>query len=241
VLAVATDGICATEKMKLKAPRDTGTFDCGDRKGDVFTAKPLGGWEHKDIPEGMFLAKPGLYFRLKAELADVRARGVGRREVFQQRDKLMQAFADWDRVDPQHHITMTSRRFYGAKHSVHAQSGCQACDRRWPNAPEMGCPECGECGDFFRVTEMVNDGKPLYGTWDLRNVDVRFDPHPKRERTGLLPGGSSVRLRVRDLGGKTSAEYKTGKTTPEGERAREATEFALEQPDWEERQVDDDF
>jgi hypothetical protein len=230
VLAVATDGIYATETLAMPAPRNTGT-------GDL--AKPLGGWEHKEIPEGAFLAKPGLYFRLAATFADVRARGVGRREVYEQRERLMQAFAEWDRKDFDYHVKMQSRRFYGAKTSVLAQSRCEPCGKSWPGVPEKGCPVCKKIGLTFKVAQMKTpEGKDAYGTWNLREVRVKFDPHPKRERR-LSRGGSSVRLHMRDLGGITSAAYKTGVTTPEGDAARAGVEFALEQPDWEGSTTDD--
>ncbi len=225
VLAVATDGIYSAEMLDLPAPRNTGT---GDLK------KPLGGWEHKPVPEGIFLAKPGLYYRLDPELADVRARGVGRREVYASRDKLEGAFADWDREDMAFAIRVTSRRFYGAKHSIFARSACISCDVGWPGVPERRCPKCGKVGDAFKTTllKRAND-LPAYGTWDVRDVNIAFDPHPKRERK-IAKGGAYARLYLRDLGAQTSAPYKPGMTTPEGELARLGKEIALEQPDWHE-------
>jgi hypothetical protein len=44
---------------------------------------------------------------------------------------------------------------------------------------------------------------------------------------------------MRDLGGITSAAYKTGVTTPEGEAARKGVEMALEQPDWDGNTTED--
>lgn len=252
VLALATDGIYGTEKLAMPKPRDTGTSDL---------PKPLGGWEHKEIPEGAFLAKPGLYFRLATTLADMRARGVGRREVFSQRERLMSAFEGWDRKDFSFYVPMTSRRFYGAKTSVIAQSRCAPCGKTWPGVPEKGCPKCGAVGSTFKVDftrtpeeffcagcdkgfvgkpkcplcgkigKKTRESKVAYGTWNVREVRIKFDPHPKRERR-LGRGGSSVRLTMRDLGGIASAPYRTGATTPEGQAAREGSELALEQPDW---------
>ena len=235
VLAIATDGIYSTEKLDLPKPRETGTGHIPNTKGKF---APLGGWEHKEIPEGAFLAKPGLYFRLKSTLDDIRARGVGRREVFTQRDRLMGAFADWDRVNMEHAVPMTSRRFYGAKHSVFAQSSCNRCDTVWPGVPERGCPQCHEVGTGFKTHGLSTpEGKEAYGTWNVRTVEVKFDPHPKRERI-LKKGGTSVRLRMRDLKSRASAPYKTGLKTPEGEALRAAEDFALDQPDWQESMVE---
>lgn len=238
ILAIATDGIYASCKLDLPAPRDTGTSDIwkktkddnGVENGGYFC--PLGCWEHKAVPEGIFLAKPGLYYRLGAKLSDVRARGVGRREVFSERKRLEAAFDSWDRLDMKHAVTVVSRRFYGAKHSIYARSACNKCDTSWAGIPERGCPECGAIGSTFTVTPLDRkNGKVAYGTWDVRDVNIAFDPHPKRERI-LRRGGTSVRLHIRDLRGQVSAPYDVGTMSPEAGAARMGKELALEQPDW---------
>lgn len=234
VLAIATDGIYSIEALDLPKPRETGTGHIPNTKGKF---APLGGWEHKEIPEGAFLAKPGLYFRLKAEPDDIRARGVGRKEVYNQQAQLLKAFAEWDRKDMNHHVKMTSRRFYGAKHSVLAQSTCDRCGVSWPGVPERGCPKCLEVGTSFRTHALETpEGKEAYGTWNVRTVEVKFDPYPKRERI-LRKGGASVRLRMRDLQGAKSAPYKTGIKAAEAEALEAAKDFALDQPDWQESMV----
>ena len=239
VLTVATDGITSLEKLPIKAaPRATGTDDL---------PKPLGGWELKgeetgepSFPEGMAIVKPGLYWRLNPKLSDVRARGVGRREAFNSRERIRSEFLRWDRRDPKFHVAVESRRFYGAKHSIYARSTCGTCGRSWPGVPEQGCrnEDCksyGQPGTDFRTSMIENDeGKPAYGLWGLREVRIGFDPHPKREREGISREGTYARLCVRDLGGETSAPYEvgSGKTTPEGVLARNAREIAMEQPDY---------
>ena len=239
VLAIATDGIYATEKLNLKAPPwDTGT-------GDL--AKPLGGWEHKEIPEGLFVAKPGLYYRLQPSLADIRARGVGRREVSNDYLTLMKGFLDWDRRDPDYNVPLVSRRFYGAKHSVTAHSKCAPCKESWPGVFEQLCPcikscpshrdrvVCGEPGTSFKTSLTLNEeNKPAYGTWSKRTVRIAFDPFPKRERETVSRAGRFARLRIRDLEGIESKPYDVGggTTSPEGEASRAAKEFMLEQPDY---------
>lgn len=241
VLAVATDGIYATESLKLDTPRDTKTDEWArrprvDETGKETTRKPLGGWEHKEIPEGAFLAKPGLYFRLSAKLSEIRARGVGRREVHEQRDALIASFEAWDRKSFDHNVKMTSRRFFGAKNSITVYSGCLTCNTHWPGLPTRCCPTCGALGNRSATTlQKLPDGREAYGTWDLRVSEVRFDPRPKRE--AVTKGGTFGRLRVRDLNGRASAPYATGETTPEGLNARASQDFALEQPDWEESRL----
>lgn len=234
VLTIATDGIYALEDLPLnKAPKSTGT-------GDL--PKPLGCWERKAIPDGVFVVKPGLYYKLGADLADVRARGIGRREVHAAMPKLEAGFLAWDRANVEHHVPLQSRRFYGAKHSILARSSCRPCGKSWPGVPEHGCPSCGKVGDGFETSEAkLPDGRAAYGLWGLRDVKIGFDPYPKRERHGIARRGTSARLHVRDLGGGASAPYDVGAgtTTPEGEAMRLAKEIQLEQPDWEEVLRDD--
>lgn len=271
VLAVATDGIVATEDLPIAvfdgsrwrpAPgmKDTGT-------GDL--AKPLGGWERKPFdeknpctrpsyPEGMMIVKPGLYWRLGVEgTKELRARGIGRKEAFEARGRIRQGFLDWSRDKictclacrskgpkerKEHHVRIVSRRFYGAKHSILARSRCATCGASWPGVPEKGCtnelcPNRGEVGcDFQTTLQKDANGVAAYGRWAPRDVLISFDPWPKREREGLSKDGTYARLRIRDLGGRTSAAYDVGTrtTTPEGEAQRAAREFMMEQPDYEE-------
>lgn len=234
VLAVATDGIVSLEKLPIReAPRPTGTEDL---------PKPLGGWELKDeesgnasFPEGMMIVKPGLYWRLQPEMKDIRARGIGRREAFRERELIQQMFLKWDRADPKYYVAVESRRFFGAKHSIYGRTRCATCKTSWPGVPGQKCPKCGGEEAAF-TTSMIEDaqGKSVYGTWGAREVRIGFDPYPKRERTGLSRAGTWSKLRVRDLEGKTSAPYDVGsaKTTPEGLVARSAREIALDQPDY---------
>ncbi len=83
VLMVATDGVWTTERLSLPAPVDTGTADL---------PKPLGGWEEKKFDRGVFCVRPGIYFPLEPtenELESVRARGLGRRVVYEQWRKIV--------------------------------------------------------------------------------------------------------------------------------------------------------
>jgi hypothetical protein len=84
----ATDGVWSRAKLDLPRPVDTGTFDC---------AKPLGGWEEKIFDRGVFCVRPGIYFPLQptdAEIEKVRARGLGRRLLYEQWPRIVEA---WER------------------------------------------------------------------------------------------------------------------------------------------------
>ena len=214
ILSIATDGIVSREKLVLEKPK-TSTLDL---------EKPLGCWEEKDLPDGVFFAKPGLYFRLKPKrLGDIRARGVGRREVWEQRQKLIDGFRAWNRKDFDYAVPLWSRRFFGLKYSVLGQSYCEKCAFIRP-----GRGPCTKCRGqtAFTARELTDErGKPVYGRWLMRESLVTFDPRPKRV------GVSRNRLLLGSLKGIESAPY-LNQTTPEGQVLRELREFLLEQPDW---------
>jgi hypothetical protein len=86
ILMLATDGVWSTERLILPRPTDTGTFDL---------PKPLGGWEEKEFPNGVFAVRPGIYFPLSPSLADiekVRARGLGRKALYQRWQQVIDAY-----------------------------------------------------------------------------------------------------------------------------------------------------
>jgi len=82
---LATDGVWSRERLALPSPRDTGT-------GDL--SKPLGGWEEKSFPEGVFAVRPGIYFPLaptEEALKEVRARGLGKKVLYEQWPRIVDA------------------------------------------------------------------------------------------------------------------------------------------------------
>lgn len=156
MLMVATDGIYTREQITLPEPRDTGTM--------TSHKKPLGGWETKEVPQGMFLARPGIYFPLNPtedDIASVRARGVGRANLYRHWQAVLDAHARGDS-----HVTIAKvSRFHGAKSSVRA-------------VKEQG-------GLFLKYIRADN-----YGEWSELPVKVGFDARPKRERiepNGFMP------------------------------------------------------
>jgi DNA polymerase type B, organellar and viral len=227
MLTVATDGVVSLEDAPLAKPVDTGTAGLLSPKGEK--KEPLGGWESEAIPEGMFIVKPGMYFRLDTELKKLRARGIGRRELFDARVRLMTAFAQWDRKS-EFKVQIDSRRFWGARSTVYGRSRCPACDVTWPGTVNLLCPKCRAIGKEFSTYRQTDAaGNDVYGTWGKRTIDIRFDPHPKRER-GVGKGEWS-RLFVRDVGGKVSVAYVGKSRTPEAELESGAAEMMGDQPD----------
>lgn len=108
VLMFATDGIWSTERLHFVPPAETGT-------GDL--AKPLGGWEEKTFDAGVFAVRPGIYFPLSPtidQLKEVRARGLGKKVLYEQWPKIVEAYeARQDKV-----IVGGIERFIGAKTGI---------------------------------------------------------------------------------------------------------------------------
>lgn len=108
VLMFATDGIWSTERLQFAPPAETGTADL---------AKPLGGWEEKVFPAGVFAVRPGIYFPLSPtvdELKEVRARGLGKKVLYEQWPKIVEAFERGDTKV----IVGGIERFIGAKTGI---------------------------------------------------------------------------------------------------------------------------
>lgn len=150
LLMFATDGICTRERLSLPRPRETGT-------GDL--TKPLGVWEEKVLEQGVFFARPGIYFGLNPtaeHVSYIRGRGVGRGVILEYQQKIVDAFKSGE---PGVHVKNLSR-FIGAKHAI--SRGGVPGNRRYRRSP-------------------------LYGRWVKRPVDMSFDPMPKRTR--ILEGG----------------------------------------------------
>lgn len=143
-LMMATDGVYTRERLKMPVPRDTGTMN--------EFKKPLGGWEEKEVPKGLFLARPGIYFPLnpnKEELKQVRARGLGRAVMFEAWKSIIQAFKEKKETIQVANVS----RFMGAK-------------------------SCISYGPISK--EYTRSDK--FGQWITRPIEMSFNPMPKRER-----------------------------------------------------------
>lgn len=114
LLAIATDGIFTREEITPPEPVDVGTFVLPNGKPNP---KPLGGWVKKVANKGVFFAKPGVYFPLKPtkkEIEEVRARGLGRKNVWENWEKIVEAWRE-----RRHAVHLPSvARFHGAKSSI---------------------------------------------------------------------------------------------------------------------------
>lgn len=208
LLMIATDGAYTYEDFPAPIPRDTGTFDCIDDKGQPAN-KPLGGWETKSIKGDMFAARPGIYFPLapsEDDLEAIRARGVGRASVLQNWSKMIVA---WEEKKSGVRVANVSR-FHGAKSSIG-----RVVDKSNPKR--------------FVYTRHIDPetGRPRYGQWTERPVELSFNPLPKR--TGPNPDGTlNIRKFPRDL---ESCPYDRSIQSVEAQLLKRAIEEILEQPD----------
>lgn len=211
MLMVATDGIYTRELIEPPIPKNTGTWEAIDEKGQP-VKKPLGGWEGKKIAKGIFLARPGIYFPLNPtdkEIKDVRGRGVGKSIVLQNWDKIVES---WE----SHGLEQTASianvsRFCGAKTSI-SRSGREG-------SYEYTRASGGKYEDGSEL--------PSYGQWVTRRVEMSFHPMPKR--AGVNEDGS---LTVRRLNRKKeSTPYSKALKSQDRRELEMATQEILEQPD----------
>jgi hypothetical protein len=199
LLMIATDGIYTTEKLSCPKPIDTGTNDTG---------KPLGGWEEDIYENGIFTARPGIYYPInptEEDIASVRGRGLGKKVVLDNARKIHQEFLQHG-MDHEVHIANMSR-FCGAKTSI---------------------SRAGKPGShtYRRAYCLPGLGERSYGQWISQPITVSFDPMPKRD--GLESDGQS--LRCRKVGG-TSTPYGKAVIGMQGKMLKKLAGVLAEQPD----------
>lgn len=177
MLMAATDGIQSREQLLCRSPacKYCATATKGARipapkhTDTDGTGKPLGGWEHKIVEQGVFYARPGIYFPLNPTSDDidaVRARGIGKGTLLEHWNEVIKCWEEKGVAGKVNLSTLT--RFCGAKTSI-SRSGT----------------------DTFKRS-------PQYGEWHIRPTDMTFDPKPKRERV-LKDGALEVRRMPLDL------------------------------------------
>lgn len=219
LLMVATDGIITRERLKAPEPLPTGTDglveDIADDGTVTLISKPLGGWELKENPRGVFLARPGIYFPLeptKDDIKKIRARGVGRAVVLES----WQAIVDTWRRDGVTGVAKAPNvsRFCGAKTSI-SVSGDGARYKRANGKP-------------VRLNSDGYNVAPAYGQWVDREVALTFNPLPKRSHVN--PDGLTLALRKFPQT-KESKPYKRALISEEAREMMAAVLELSEQPD----------
>lgn len=215
VLMMATDGLLTRDHSIVPPnPLPTGTGKSG---------KPLGGWERKDAKNGMFIARPGIYFPLDlvdddsdckgkkcgectaCYLAAIRARGVGRSVVVKSWRIIQEA---WEKYGVDGVATVANvSRFCGAKTSISVSGD----GRRYKRAGGTG-------------------NSPSYGQWISREVGLSFNPMPKR--ACVNEDGLTLGLRSFDAS-LTSVPYDRAMmmNSPDAQEMQAAAQELSEQPD----------
>jgi hypothetical protein len=217
VFMLATDGVYSTERLGFDSatgidsmvplPIDTGTgIDrLVDEKGKPVN-KPLGGWETTAMKDGMFVIRPGIYFKLNdLEGRKVRSRGIGAREMTEARERLMAHFAKTNGAEP---YSFTLTRFCGMKTSIGGKE-------------VVGLTGIPIEDGFYR--------RPYYGRWATRQHVLSFSPMPKRGEGFALRGLPEDEFNVMSApySKKTSEEL-----DEETAQIQRNVDELLEQPDY---------
>jgi hypothetical protein len=205
MLMVATDGIYTREKLNPPKPLDTGTWAIRTKDGIV--NKPLGGWEKKNADNGMFFARPGIYFPLnptEKDIKDIKGRGVGKGVVLENWRKIVDV---WERMGV-HGIARVANvsRFCGIKTSISYSS------------------------KGFKRANATDGVMPSYGNWITRRVEMSFEPKPKRECVN--PDGFTLKLREfpNDMRSQPYSRA-IARMSADAKELQAAYQEALEQPD----------
>jgi hypothetical protein len=115
VLMLATDGVWSRKPLKAPKPRDTDTWDCISAK--TGQPIPLGGWETKEFPKGVFCVRPGIYFPMdptEEQIKEVRARGIGKKALLERWRQIVEA---WEKGQAKVELGGLDR-FIGAKSAI---------------------------------------------------------------------------------------------------------------------------
>lgn len=165
MLIVATDGVYTREKIVVPKPRDTGTAEAAR-----FGKWPLGAWDPEDgklIENGMFAARPGVYFPLNPSDKDLeafRARGLSRNVLIREWKRIQEA---WYAGEKEVQIPSVTR-FVGAKSGT-------LCTR---NGEYRRTESCGEWVE--REIRLSFDPKPKRGpNMEILSVSGESLPYKK--------------------------------------------------------------
>jgi len=198
VIMMATDGLWGFADVKAPKPVETGTdVDVIEEKTGKKIHKPLGGWEHDEFKEGVFMARPGIYFPLGLEdmgdednekadgkFKDLKARGIGVRTLYLHRERIKD------------HYQKTSGR---ESYLIRDENPIDTITRRdTPNGVErfVGLKSGvirNALRDAGEITGERIRKRDVYGLWTLQERKIDFKSLPKRNE------GDGTRLEVRRL------------------------------------------
>lgn len=227
IYMLATDGIFSRERLTLAKPKDTGTdIEVLDRSTGKIKYAPLGGWEENIIPQGIFIARPGIYFPLnptEKDLKKIKARGLGKASLYENHKKILE---HWDTYG--HHMKVevsNVSRFCGAKSSI-SRSG-PTSQFSYNRATRHDDAAHGERRSANAASGAQKD-VPAYGQWITRPVEMSFDPMPKRENVNK----DGRTLKIRRLPSEMeSMPYKKAVKSLDRVLIEQIAAIMLEQPD----------
>jgi hypothetical protein len=163
---IATDGLYSTEELTSPIPVDTGTGieHLVDDTGKHID-KPLGGWETTGLFDGLFICRPGIYFKLNdVKMKKVRSRGINAKDLIKKREEIIEHFERTNGLEP---FRFDITRFYGMKTSV-----CRH-----------------DIGNQFGIDEnFLYSKRDYYGRWGKFPQYMSFTPAPKRHEDFSLRG-----------------------------------------------------
>ena len=191
ILMVATDGLNGLANITPPLPSYTGTdIEVTERKTGKKIRKPLGGWEHNTFDEGMFLARPGIYFpitedttkhprdcscktceKVEKMFKDAKARGIGTRHLWKHRFHIME---HWEK----HKEIKLPYTFYDNDQDGGNSRKCKHCADK-----SKGCPYHQALDRFVGLRTGItisNRRTDLYGRWYRKIQKLDFKPEPKR-------------------------------------------------------------
>ena len=181
VLELATDSVLSRVPLELPAPQVFGT----EESARVAGKPPLGGWEHKELPAGVFLLRPGMRFELgkSADVKRTAARGLGIRVLHKNRGAIVRA---WERSPMVPTTVQQPTLFHGSKSSV--RGSCKECGA-------LHRPLCLCLGDSWEYRR-----GELYGRWEKpKKRTLSYSPGPKREGVSKSDMAGVYRLALWDL------------------------------------------
>lgn len=238
LLMVATDGIFTLENITPPKPKDTGTdLDITDQSTGKVLRKPLGGWELKEIPQGIFVARPGVYFPLnptKEEIKIVRGRGVGKGVVLENWKVILDSWETTEKTIATTPVEKQDADFWKAStvqvKNVSRFCGAKTCISRSgpPSAYTYKRAEKDTQLEIFPDDKNPKKERPAYGQWIVRPVTMSFNPLPKR--AGVLPNGRGLSLRELPLTAE-STPYKKALRSQISREMEAQRLIMMEQPD----------
>lgn len=215
LLMIATDGIQTRERIERPKPKFTGTdIEVVEDKTGKVNRKPLGGWEEDVIEQGVFYARPGIYFPMnptKEQIKKVRGRGVGKGVVLENHQLILDSWRNYGVHAPARVANVS--RFCGAKSTVHRSGPAVRHTYHRADGTQEGAP---------------GQQMPAYGQWITRSVEMSFDPMPKRAH--VREDGIYLELRSFPED-QMSMPYTKAIRSFEASQLAAATQEMYEQPD----------